>query len=854
MPADPNSPAAQAALRSAGWTPQMYQQYLAQQAPAAGGDADYDALIQQLMGGGAEKVFSKSDLPYGYSFDQSTGMYYKQQNGKLVPADVAEVMAAAQTQSAMGRTGPSPQYTVDERTGQVVQMTPGAQVGFAGIDPREKYQNDLSQRGFENQFQLRAQALNELQNAQANLLKQADMAENAKMSRASLGENARQADLRAAMDQYQTAMNLIPQLGQLSLQESKRVQDILANGGDFLARAFESRGGKSPLAKVTQADQINAMGAALQNLRNMASSMQPNAVPRGADIPAYEAPNLSAAPSGGAVGGGFAPMPAAPTFSVSPAPAATSVAPAAGGSSGFGGGPFSSTPEPAYQPNMTPPTFDVNAPGIFPEAPKQAFDWGNPDEALAAPRGGFDVPTDLERANGANYLGGFANTLRNFWQSAITPASEQRPIGGYESGGYTHEPVFLGNEKGAELFINPTNAPIAVVPADQTKKAGFKPENTKGYDEGTASWGGKGQTIYPQPTGGFMNSLREALGNDPYEGMRRFNQDVTSDPAMMAMSLFGGAKGPRIIDPKLAAAALKEMRLAEIARRIAQNERGGGDPTAFLRSQFPERQIFDKLQMHLRELDEYGSRPDLVPTIRANIDYYRNQLPERMRSLADEMINTENQNFNYRNGQRLTQDIPGFATGTLGAAPGFGSSYYNQYAPGNTNLNNANYSGNDPTFGTASYNGDRPGGRVETQAQYQNRLTDVAARNGYQITRWDSNTPVYSAIQGQVGYQPVTQKSLIELARENLPPAAADVLAGKQARPMTALESQAVPGQFLKTITSRQLQGLTPEEIQALGTMTNTEYNAPLSFVLGRTQAQYGPSQQLQRGFLRGSL
>lgn len=796
MPADPNSPAAQAALKAAGWTPQMYQQYSAQQAPAAGGDAEFDALLQQLLGGGSEKVFSKSDLPYGYSFDQSTGMYYKQQNGKLVPADVAEVMAAAQTQSAMGRTGPSPQYTVDERTGQVVQMTPGAQVGFAGVDPREKYQNDLTQRGFENQFQLRAQALNELQNAQANLLKQADMAENAKMSRASLGENARQADLRAAMDQYQTAMSLIPQLGQLSIQESQRVQDILANGGDFLARAFESRGGTSPLAKVSQADQINAMGSALGNLRAMAG-MRPDYVGGSSGVPAYEAPNLGAAgSSGGAVGGGggfTAGMPQAPTFSVSPAPAA-SVASTAGGSSGFGGGPFSSTPEPAYQPNLTPPTFDVNAPGNGFDAPASggnsgAYDWGNPDEAMAAPRGGFDVPTDLERAGGADYLSGFGNTLRNFWQTATTPATERRPIGGYEAGGYTQEPVFLGNEKGAELFINPTNAPIAVVPADQTKKAGFKPDNTNGYEDGT-SWGGRKETIYPQPTGGFMNSLREALGGgDPLEGMRRFSEDVESDPAMMAASIFGGGpKGPQVIDPKLAAAALKEMKLAAIARRIAQS-------------------------------------------------------------------------------QEMRGEIPGFATGTLDATSAINafnagnsgalSAFNSQFGqPSPSNQSSSGGFGGSSGFGGGFINSSDPSKAPPAYDHAQNLKESFAKADFYkQYNRMPSPTELRDFMYpNQNAYKPVTQKDLIAMARGNLPPAAADVLAGKQARSMTALESQAVPGQFLKTITSRQLQGLTPEEIQALGTMTNTEYNAPLSFVLGRTQAQYGPSQQRQSGFLRGSL
>lgn len=98
------------------------------------------------------------------------------------------------------------------------------------------------------------------------------------------------------------------------------------------------------------------------------------------------------------------------------------------------------------------------------------------------------------------------------------------------------------------------------------------------------------------------------------------------------------------------------------------------------------------------------------------------------------------------NGRDLFSVLPAAAEGGLyggwlhgGKAPNLqdwdqpaaaGGGLYSTYAPGNTNLNNPAYRvASDPTYGTANYLGDAPGGRVETQAEYQARLASVAARN-----------------------------------------------------------------------------------------------------------------------------
>ena len=64
-------------------------------------------------------------------------------------------------------------------------------------------------------------------------------------------------------------------------------------------------------------------------------------------------------------------------------------------------------------------------------------------------------------------------------------------------GGATTAPLFKGNEQGAELFMNPTGAPIYVIPAPQTEKM-TKGKKVPGYADGT---------LFQQPTDGTVNQV-----------------------------------------------------------------------------------------------------------------------------------------------------------------------------------------------------------------------------------------------------------------------------------------------------------------------------------------------------------
>ena len=82
---------------------------------------------------------------------------------------------------------------------------------------------------------------------------------------------------------------------------------------------------------------------------------------------------------------------------------------------------------------------------------------------------------------------------------------------GMAEGGFTTEPMFKGNEEGAELIINPTNAPLAVVDAETTKKI-----TGKGSIPGFA--GGTGAIVYDPvaqhwtQNGQVVNAFEAAAG------------------------------------------------------------------------------------------------------------------------------------------------------------------------------------------------------------------------------------------------------------------------------------------------------------------------------------------------------
>ncbi len=107
----------------------------------------------------------------------------------------------------------------------------------------------------------------------------------------------------------------------------------------------------------------------------------------------------------------------------------------------------------------------------------------------------------------------------------------------------------------------------------------------------------------------------------------------------------------------------------------------------------------------------------------------------------------------------MAENMPGFAEGTVNNAD-----YFSTYAPGNVNLNKAGYNPtSDPTYGTAWYQGDAPGGRVETQAEYQARLAAVAERNrpDYGVGSKAEQAALY---QPQQQVAPVTPEEFLKQA------------------------------------------------------------------------------------------
>ena len=613
------------------------------------------------FGEGGDTSGSLSDLPLGYSFDRATNQVYRQTANGPVAVGREELLAATLAEKGMmggggGGATRQPQYTIDERTGQVVEMTPGAQVGFAGIDPRDKFAADENQRGFSNsmatynsQLAARQQAIDQFEAAQNRLIQVAGQK-----------EQGRQADLRAAVDQWQTAMNLIPQMGQLAIQESERVQGILQNGGDFLARAFESRGGASPLAKVTQADQINAIGSSLANLRNMVSQ---NTAGGPAGGGGYQAPQLDQ--SGGGFGGAGAPGPA-PTYTPYQMPSAPAVSAPAGSApvspSSGGGGGFTAT-APAYNAatDLDPwesPLSDTMAGAAEWQAAAGQPSGGNAPASTVTAPDYQSAPTDTSYPTtqvNPRKQQDYENLLRWQRQGQLANTGSISGFGEYAKGGYTTEPVFLGNEEGAELFINPTGAPIQVVDAKATKRM-----------------------------------------------------------------------------------------------------------------------------------------------------------------------------------------VPGFATGTMS---GFGSSLGTSGTEGTPGISR-------PNDATAPFYRFEGGGGSWTPVAGQTPTNiDQAANPYYKPTSLQAAGPGGAG----TGFNPVTQKELADLARSTAPPAVTAVLGGRMPPAMQALKAQDGSGETLPGFTARQLAAMTPEEIKALGTTTNTIFNAPLEFLLNRTQAQYGAKEGLQRGFLRGA-
>lgn len=101
-------------------------------------------------------------------------------------------------------------------------------------------------------------------------------------------EANRRAALSAATTGFQSVNSLAPQLGQLALANAEFTRDTLRQPSDFVARAFFSRGGDSPLPAVSQADVINQLRENIGGFNSVLGGF--NASPLNAGITGFSAP------------------------------------------------------------------------------------------------------------------------------------------------------------------------------------------------------------------------------------------------------------------------------------------------------------------------------------------------------------------------------------------------------------------------------------------------------------------------------------------------------------------------------------------------------------------------------------
>lgn len=115
--------------------------------------------------------------------------------------------------------------------------------------------------------------------------------------------------------------------------------------------------------------------------------------------------------------------------------------------------------------------------------------WG-PNGPTAGASGGN---TNYGTWNSGNANTGYTGSVDANGNLVATPAMA--------AGGATSAPLFKGNEQGAELFINPTGAPIYVIPAPQTEKL-TKGKKVPGYADGT---------LEPKSTDGTVNPVVDSI-------------------------------------------------------------------------------------------------------------------------------------------------------------------------------------------------------------------------------------------------------------------------------------------------------------------------------------------------------
>lgn len=411
-----------------------------------------------------------SSLPVGYTFDPQSGQFYR--NGQPVSAE--EVQQAAMREQAMGRAPSTNEFQISPQTGDLVMLDPvtgqmrtvANGFGYPEVSPWQQRQDQMfgiqegarqadnslaynyyntqesgrqadnsfnaniygtqeSGRQADNRFRADIYGTQESGRQSDNTLavqlygirddgsiRRAQLGQKDVIDRATLMEQARQANLEAALRQFETRASLIPQFGQLALAESDAQRQILSQGGDFLYRAFRSQGEDSPLPLVTQADLIGHLRNQLGQLDNIipAEALQTGTT----RIDGFQIPGAAKAPT----------MKAA---AKAPTPARMAAAPTAA--------PMKAPP--AITP-MSQPKLMGQTTTFTPTAAASGAQIYVPDNAPAWVKAGL--------------------------------------VSQYAEGtGFTVEPQFItGDPKpgkkskpNPEMIYNPTHAPIAVVPMDR---------------------------------------------------------------------------------------------------------------------------------------------------------------------------------------------------------------------------------------------------------------------------------------------------------------------------------------------------------------------------------------------------
>lgn len=103
----------------------------------------------------------------------------------------------------------------------------------------------------------------------------AGAAETAGFNRATLAEDARQANLRSATDAFGDVTRVAPEFGKLALANAGFIRDTLKTPPDYLSRAWFQQGKTSPLPQVSTADIINSLRSNIEGFNTTLQGFNP---------------------------------------------------------------------------------------------------------------------------------------------------------------------------------------------------------------------------------------------------------------------------------------------------------------------------------------------------------------------------------------------------------------------------------------------------------------------------------------------------------------------------------------------------------------------------------------------------